>query len=122
MIIDSYAWVEYFIGSEKGENVKKLIKQQCYTSIVSLAEITEWCLKNNKDIEKRINLIKSQSEILIINERIAILAAKINHERKKMIAGWGMMDSLILATALSYNLGIVTGDKHFSDIENVIIL
>ncbi|MFH0837376.1 MAG: PIN domain-containing protein [Candidatus Aenigmatarchaeota archaeon] len=123
MIIDSYAWIEYFIGSAKGERVKKILeKEKCFTSIFSISEIIEWCLKNNKTIEKRLELIKSQSGVIVIDERIAMLAAKINYERKKTIAGWGMADSMILATALINDMRVVTGDKHFSDIKNAIMI
>jgi predicted nucleic acid-binding protein len=123
MIIDSHAWIEYLIGSENGAKVKEaLLKNKCFTCIVSISEIAEWCLKNNKDIKNRIELVKTQSNILYVDEATAILAAKLNFERKKKIVGWGLIDSFILATALMYGLTILTGDKHFSDIENAVML
>ncbi|RLE57048.1 MAG: type II toxin-antitoxin system VapC family toxin, partial [Thermoprotei archaeon] len=39
MILDTYAWVEYFLGSPKGRVVKDLLEKGAYTPDVVLAEI-----------------------------------------------------------------------------------
>jgi predicted nucleic acid-binding protein len=46
-----------------------------------------------------------------LNELIVILAGKINYERKRIEKNWGMMDSIILATAQIYNLKVLTKDS-----------
>jgi predicted nucleic acid-binding protein len=40
-LIDSYAWIEYFIGSEAGEKVKPIIEdlEEKLTPTICLAEI-----------------------------------------------------------------------------------
>ena len=120
MLIDSYAWIEFFLGTEKGEKVKEILEKGVnYTSIVSIAEITEWSLKNKLETKHFINIIKKISEVINLNEEVVGLAGKINFDHKKTIKGWGMLDSLIYATALLYNLKILTGDKHFENLNNV---
>jgi|SRR3989344_2032150 len=123
MLLDSYAWIELFLGTEKGKKVKELLeKGKHYISIVSIAEITEWSLKNKIETKNLIDVIKKISEVINLNEEIVELAGKINFERKKIIKDWGMLDSLIYATALLYNLKILTGDKHFEKLNNVEML
>lgn len=123
MLLDSYSWIEFFLGSEKGKKVEQIIEEnECFTSIVSIAEIIEWCYKNNKDCNYRINIIKQYSKILDLNEEIVLLAGKINFENKKKIANWGMLDSLIYASALLYDLIVLTGDRHFSGLKNAEML
>lgn len=123
MLIDTYAWIEFFIGSKKGEKVREILeKGKIFTSIISLAEIAEWCLKNDKNTDYYTDIVKKYSIVLNLNEYISSFSGKVNFERKKKIEGWGMIDSLILATGLTYGLKILTGDKHFSDIENTLIL
>lgn len=123
MLIDSYSWIEYFLGSEKGKKVEKILEEnECYTSIVSISEIIEWCYKNNKDCNYRINIIKTYSTIIDLDEKIVILAGKINFANKKKIANWGMLDSFIYATALLYDLIVLTGDRHFSGLKNAEML
>ena len=57
-----------------------------------------------------------------IDIKTTTIAGKINFERKKSIADWGMIDSLVLSSALVNDLKILTGDNHFEDLPNVIML
>jgi predicted nucleic acid-binding protein len=125
MIIDTYAWVELLKSTERGKEVANiLLRERCYTCITSFAEIAEWAIKNNLEnkLEKYISDIKIASTTLYLNERIAVLAGKINRERKRKIKNWGMMDSFITALANLANLKILTGDKHFKDLSNAVML
>jgi len=65
---------------------------------------------------------QSSSDVLDLDEEIAILAGKINFENKKKIKNWGMLDSFIYSTARLYGLKTLTGDKHFKDLEEVEML
>ena len=121
MLLDTYTWIEHFKGSEKGEIVDNIVlKEECYTSILSLAEVAEWCLKNKLDMNYYVNIIKKLSKILELTEEIILPGAIINFECKKSIKNWGIIDSLIYATARFYNLKILTGDKHFENLEHVV--
>jgi predicted nucleic acid-binding protein len=123
MLLDSSAWIELFIQSEKGKEVKKILEtQRCFTSIVSIAEITNWCLKNDRDHKKWINYIEKISQVIPLNKKIVELAGQINFKNKKIIKNWGMLDSLIYSTALIYNLTVLTKDHHFKTLNNVNIL
>ncbi|MBI5060922.1 MAG: PIN domain-containing protein [Candidatus Aenigmarchaeota archaeon] len=123
MMLDTYAWIEHFKGNEKGKVVDGfIINEDCYTSILSLAEIAEWCLKNRLEAEYYINVVKKLSKILDLDEGIALFGAKLSFEHKKIIRDWGIIDSIIYATARIYNQKILTGDKHFETLEEVVLL
>ncbi|MEM5773242.1 MAG: PIN domain-containing protein [Candidatus Aenigmatarchaeota archaeon] len=122
MLFDTFAWVEFFKGSEFGKKVAKImLKEKCFTSVISLGELVEWCLKNNLEdkIEEYLKGIEKASIILEVKKEIVLLAGKINNERKKKIKDWGMVDSIILATAIFAGVKILTRDIHFKDLENV---
>ncbi|MEM5879001.1 MAG: PIN domain-containing protein [Candidatus Aenigmatarchaeota archaeon] len=122
MLFDTFAWIEFFKGSESGKKAAEIIfKEKCFTSVISLSELVEWCFKNNLEdkIEEYLKGIEKASIILEVKKEIALLAGKINNERKKKIKGWGMIDSIILATAIFAGVKILTGDIHFKDLENV---
>ncbi|MBS3054923.1 MAG: PIN domain-containing protein [Candidatus Aenigmarchaeota archaeon] len=119
MLFDTSAWLELFQESEKSKKIEDILKkEENFTSIVTFAEIINWCLKNNYEnkISSFIDGIKKGSKILILDESMTIAAGKVNYERKKIIRNWGMIDSFILTTALFYNLEILTGDSHFKDL------
>ena len=123
MLFDTSAWIEFFIKSEKGEIVKKYLEsEECHTCIVTIAEISNWAMRENLNANGLVQFIFSATKILNLNSEISILAGKINYRRKKFVNKWGMMDSLILATALCYDLRILTKDSYFRDLENVEIL
>lgn len=123
ILLDSYAWIEFFSGSEKGMKVKRILElHECFTSIVSIAEITMWCLRNDLFPKKFIGTMHSYSKILQITEHISELAGKINFEHKKKIKNWGMLDSFIYASARIYGLKTLTGDPHFKNLEDVEML
>ena len=125
MLLDTSAWIEFFQGTEKGKKVGNILRtEENFTSIVTFAEIVNWCLKNNiqDKIKEYIAGIKNGSTILELNEPIAIVAGKLNYERKKIVKNWGMMDSVILSTAQIYNLKVLTKDSQFKDLLSVEIL
>ena len=125
MLFDTSVWIEFFQGTDKGKKVEKiLVREENFTSIVTFAEVINWCFKNNKEdkIEAYIEGIKKGSKILDLDEIIIIIAGELNYRRKQMEKNWGMLDSFILATAQVYNLKILTKDLHFKDLPNIEML
>ncbi|MGB9717004.1 MAG: PIN domain-containing protein [Thermoproteota archaeon] len=51
---------------------------------------------------------------------IAEIAGEIDVEKK--VGNWGLADSIILATARKTNTKVVTGDKHFADLKNEVVM
>ena len=122
-LLDTSAWVEYFLKSEMGRKVKRLLETQaCYTAVISIAELSQWAVKNSRDGRQLIRYVAELSEILPLSGKIAFLAGELNATRKKKIRKWGMVDSIILATAQLYTLRIVTKDKDFGDLPDVDVL
>ena len=123
MLLDTSAWIEFFIGSQEGRQVREVLEEQdCYTSMASLAEITNWAIKEEADALYLIKTVKQLSTIIVIDEDIAVLAGRLNNERKKAVKKWGMLDSFILATGTLYGLKILTKDGDFRDLPDVTIL
>ena len=123
VLLDSSAWVEFFIKSEKGGIVKNYLKtEECQTSIVTLAEISNWAMKQNLNGKELVQFIINSSKVLNLNFEISFLAGELNFKRKKIVKNRGMVDSLILSTALLYDLKILTKDSHFKDFGSVEIL
>ncbi len=123
MILDTSAWIEFFVKSDKGLKVKDALnRERCYTSIVTISEISNWAMKQNVSHEELIDIVIQTTHILPLNLSTARLAGELNYKRKKKIKDWGMLDSMILATALAYDLKILTKDSHFKDLDNAEML
>ena len=124
-IIDSYAWIEYFIGSEKGKSLKTLFleeKNQFLTVECCLAEIKGWAIKNNQNFDKLYKIIRANSNIANITEYNWIEAAIERFEQRKSKKNFGLIDAVILIKQKELDCKIISGDRHFKDIKNVVFL
>lgn len=123
LLIDTSAWIEFFLESKKGEKVKHYLEtRSCYTSIVSVAEISNWASKQKLDGRELIMYVMEMTQLVDLNLKIAFLSGELNFQRKQKARDWGMIDSIILATAQIYNLKILTKDSHFKDLPGVELL
>ncbi len=124
-IIDSYAWVEYFLGSKKGEVLRKLFsdgKNNFFIVECCLAEINGWAIKNKLNFEEHYKIIETNSEILELNEEAWIKAAEEKAEQRKTEKNFGLIDAVILVKQKELKCKIVSGDKHFKKLKNVLFL
>jgi len=117
-LVDSFAWMEYFMGSERGKKVKRILEDsaaECLVSAINLAEIYAKSMRvDGMDrAEERRAFIQSRCAVVDVNDRLAIEAAKIDVEMKKRVKGWGLADSIVLATARATGAKVITWDKHF---------
>src|SRR3990170_3855481 len=121
-VIDSYAWLEYFMGTPAGDEARKIldsISDEKLTATICVAEIYSKILRveGSETAELRRAFIKSRSAVVALTEEIAVEAAKIDVEMKKKTTGWGLADSIVLSTARKKKAKILTGDEHFSGLK-----
>lgn len=120
-IIDTYAWVEYFIGSQKGKKVREIVhseENRVITLECCLAEFKGWCLREGKNFDEAHVILKANSEIEAISLEDWLDAAEIRHNVRKKIHDFGMIDSLILVEQEKNKCRVLTGDPHFKGIAN----
>ena len=121
VLLDSWTWIEYFKGSEKGRHAEKYMKggEQIIISTINVAEVFRYTLStlSLREAEAAVNYMLNAAFVIPVNVEIAIEAAKIKHEKK-----WGLGDSIILATARQNTAVVVTGDEDFRNEKNVVFL
>jgi predicted nucleic acid-binding protein len=130
IVIDTYAWIELLIGSEKGKKVKELIEnaEDVFTPSTVLAETARKFFREGTD-EKTIimwlEIITSGSTITQIDSATAIEAAKCQLELAKKAKMSkqntpSLFDAIVQATAIIYQCKILTGDEHFKNLPETI--
>lgn len=126
VLIDSWAWIEYFKGSTAGEKVKELLENsqdKVIVSAINIAEVYNSFLRdysppdNKRYAEASRKAMKQRSYVYEVDEDIAVDSAKIKNEKK-----WGLGDSIIYATAKREGAKVLTGDPHFKGLKDVIFL
>jgi len=121
-VIDSYAWLEYFMGTSAGEKARKVIDSSAdekLTPTICVAEIYAKVLRVEgvEKAEAQKAFIKLRSAVVSLTEEISVEAAKIDVDMKKKVAGWGLADSIVLGTARKKRARVLTGDEHFLNVE-----
>lgn len=124
-LIDSYAWIEYFLGSKKAEAFKKLLsnqENQFLTVECCLGEINGWSLRNKYNFEDFFKVIRADSQIVPLSQYDWILGAEERHEQRKTQKDFGLIDAILLVKQRQYQSKIISGDKHFKNLKNVVFL
>ena len=130
IVIDSYAWIEHFIGSEKGRKVDEIIADadEVYTPDTVLSEIARKYLREGidlKTIDQRLNEVVEASNIVCIDVKIAGNAAKCYLEleanaKKLKLDRPSLFDAIVLATGRLLKSSVLTGDQHFKNLKETI--
>ncbi|MEM2841283.1 MAG: PIN domain-containing protein [Candidatus Bathyarchaeia archaeon] len=130
IVVDAYAWIEIFIGSEKGEKAREHIEKasEVYTPDTVLAEIARKYLRegaDQRDAEERLRMIVEVSNIAPIDVEVALEAAKSymklsDEARKAGMKAPSLFDAIVLGTAKSLNAKILTGDEHFKNLQETL--
>jgi predicted nucleic acid-binding protein len=102
-VLDSWAWIEYFEGSRKGERVKEIIldlRNDIFTHCVSVAEIISKARRKGLDTEAIWSSITSNSKILETggeeSKKVGITHADIKTKKNR---NFSLADAFVLATA-----------------------
>ncbi len=128
-VIDSYAWVEYFLGSEAGRKVKKFVEEaNSATPTIVVAELSRKLLQKVRDgVEtdegraQKLGFVKSSTVVVPLDWDTAARAGEIDAQRKGLVRDWGLADSIVLATARDGGARVVTGDRHFADLKDEVV-
>jgi len=130
IVIDTYAWIEIFIGSKNGEKAKEMLQkaEEIYTPDVVIAEIARKYLREGmkeQSILERLTTIEETSEIIPIDKKIAFESAKcylelIEKAKTRKLKAPSLFDAIVLATVKTLGAKLVTGDEHFEEINETL--
>ncbi len=97
--MDAYAWIEYLDGSPRGARVRDHIENRV-----------------------AITAVESNSTLHTISPALATLAGEVHAEEKKRKQDFGLADAFVLATARSRSSKVLTGDPHFKDVPEAVMI
>lgn len=130
--MDSFAWVELFLGSAKGEKTRRLISEaeEVRTPDIVLAEISRKYHRERLDpriVGKRLETVSSATIVTEIDTNLAVRTGPtylelLNKAKRERLNSPSLFDAIILATARQYDSSVVTGDEHFRSLPETIFL
>ena len=122
-VLDSYAWAELFDGTEKGKKVKGITdKGSIGTSVITLAEFSDKCARDGRDLEPFLRFIQAKAAILPLDLEIAIKAGKLKKELRKVSNNISLADAIHFQTAKLNKAVFVTGDRDLKNVKDILFL
>jgi len=117
VLIDTSAWIEYFAGNPKTNNIDKLLDENniCTNKII-LCELIPFLKEKN------------QNELIDLLESIEEISLKINWEDiieyqikniKNNLRKIGIPDLIILDNVIKNEVELYTFDKHFKNMQKL---
>lgn len=120
ILVDSCGWLEYFTGSSLADKYFEYLKKpkEVLTPTIILYEVYKKIKKERSEEEALLAIAQiKETHILPLSESIALLSADLSLEHNLPMA-----DAIVYASALANKAKVVTSDKHFKNLENVIYL
>ena len=122
-LIDSYAWVEYLAGSKIGVRAKTYIESgSAYTPTIVIAEISSKFEREKLDFSRALRFMETKTSIVDLDRDTAARVGNIDTENRTRVKGWGLADSIVLSTSRSMKAKVVTGDEHFRNLREAIMI
>ena len=124
-MVDAWAWVEYLVGSEQGAKLNKILDEssnEIYTCAITLAEVISKVARENRDVEAACIMLSSNSQLVNIDKELSLEAGLLHCEIRKTLKDFGLADAYVLATARRLNAKVLTGDLHFKNIKDAVMI
>ncbi|MAH45722.1 hypothetical protein CMI37_07820 [Candidatus Pacearchaeota archaeon] len=123
-VVDSYAWIEYLDGTMMGETVKKILKgdNEFYTLSLIVSEVISRVKRMDQDVDVAYNAIISNSKIIQLDSEFSKEAGLLHAKMNKEIKNFGLVDSILLLCARKLRAKIVTGDEHFRNVKEAVLI
>lgn len=125
VLFDTYAWIEYFRGSDEGKSARKYIESDIdiLTPTIALAELSDKYTRSEKRKEweeNRRQIVELRSDIVTLSPDSADEAGEIKSKMRKEHGDFPLADGMILSIARENECRVLTGDKHMKDLEGAI--
>jgi predicted nucleic acid-binding protein len=123
-VIDAYAWIEYLDGTEAGQKLNDILEKQdeTYSCALTVAEVVSKVARKKQNVQTAYDLVLSNSQIVNVDEELSLQAGLIHCEMRKTLKDFGLADAYVLALAKQLKAKILTGDAHFKDVKEAILI
>ena len=122
MLLDTSAWIELFSVGPRSGQIEGMLTKQTAMCPLSFAEVSHWCVKNNRNPLDFVAFVKNSFAVLELNTEILIRSGKVYVEERKRNGKISLIDAIVYATARYHGLELLTLDRDFVGMEGVQLL
>ncbi len=123
-VLDSWAWVEYLRGSERGKKVRHEIEEssELFTHLITIAELTSKLKREGMDTTIAWRAVTSVSRVIVPDamdsKNVGLLHAEIKAKRPN----FSLADAFVLHGARKLKATVLTGDRDFEGLREAVML
>ncbi|MFH1916518.1 MAG: PIN domain-containing protein [Nanoarchaeota archaeon] len=125
LFIDSSAWIEYFAGTEKGRRIREYIQKEGVAIHITGLIVSEVCTKFLKDglvAEQAMVMLRDLSVLQPYDYELGLETAKIYVKERKTRPKFGLADAHVLAASRKKKAKLITCDRDFEGIAEVVLI
>lgn len=89
---------------------------------VTVAEVVSKAARKGKDAKIAYGVMISNSKIVNVDEALSLQAGLVHCEMRKTFKDFGLADAYVLATARKLKAKILTGDAHFQNVKEAVLI
>jgi predicted nucleic acid-binding protein len=118
IVVDSYAWIEYAIGSEEGTRARTVIEaaDELVTPAIVVAELADRAVRDGVEEQWTTDLwpfIRRHATVVPLDAELARQAGPLKWELRAESPEIGLADAIIAAVAIDHDAAVLTGDPDF---------
>ena len=123
-VIDAYAWIEYLDGTEAGRRVGAVIENndEIFTCAMTIAEVVSKVARKGMNVKTAYDVLLNNSQVVNADEELSLEAGLLHFEMRKTLKDFGLADAYVLATARKFKSKILTGDPHFKNMKEAVLI
>ena len=124
VVIDSWAWLELFRGSNPGKKVEDELSKDTlgYTTATTLAEVVSVFGRRKMPAEAAAASIQSHARVLVPSTEDAVEAGIIHSTLKAKVPNFSLADAFVLQAARKLGAKVLTGDPDFRGLKEAELL
>jgi predicted nucleic acid-binding protein len=118
-VVDSWAWLEYLDGTEKGSRIRPIIEGQAklFTHASSVEEIVSKARRRGKDPKAAAERVLTFSRFISPTVSDAVEAGLVHAETRKVSPNFSLGDAFVLQLARKLGCKVLTGDPDFRKVK-----
>jgi len=124
-VVDAWAWIEYLIGTKRGDKLKQILdeeKNEVYTCALTIAEVVSKVAREGRNADAAYETLVGNSQVIDIDEELSKQAGLLHAEMRRTEKDFGIADAYVLATARKLEAKVLSGDKHFKHAKDVVFM
>ena|SRR3990167_8185721 len=117
-LVDTCGWIEWLTNGDLAATFEPYLKDPARLAVPSLVqyELYKWVSREkNSTLALEVIGITERGSVIPLTTHLALFAAELSKEYKLAMA-----DAIMYATSKHYRLPLVTSDKHFKSLPEVL--